>query len=412
MAFANDVRFVLRQLRRQPAFALTAILTLALCLGANTVLFSSLHALIWRTLPYPQPDQLMALHRNGNAASASWAEMQAISNARSLEASAGITFRTWGLTRPGNNAGSAEVVLSGMFTPGWFEVFRLTPLLGRKPNPKDHRQVWLSYPLWQSHFQGDTSIPGTTIALNEEPYTIAGVLPQEFQFQYQDKAPDLYFPLELGYNATHVVVRLAASGPAAVHQAEREVRGLAAAAGEPTANQFALRDLRRELHGGADEPYYLLLAAVAMIFLIACLNLANLFLARLGERTREFAIRLSIGASKRQLVRLILLETGLVCALGTAGGLLIATWSPRVFGYSGLFLPRIDLFATGVLLLTATLAIALISSAPIAATLRRPAAPSRRGALRGILIAGKSRAGSHSLPLRSFCCAALSTSRR
>ena len=388
-AFWNDVRFVIRQLARQRAFTVTVVATLAFGLGANTALFSSLHALIWRDLPYPGAERLMAVHRNGKAASASWQEVRAIATAQTLEASGGITLRTWGMAIPGGPSGGSSVVLSGMFTPGWFDVLGVTPVVGRTPAANDFRQVWLSFSFWQRQFEGNRSIPGTIIHLNEEPYTVAGVLPEWFQFQYQDKTPDIFFPLENGYNATHLIVRLRRSGAIAAAQAEQEIRSLAVASGEPTANQLSLRDLRRELHGGADQPYYLLLSAVAFVLLIACLNLTNLLLARLQSRAREFSIRRSIGASHRQLIRLILIETAILSGLGAICGAGIAAWSSMIWHAGGIFAPRFDAPVAMFLASVTAVVVALISVAPIAIALRSRPVAARAGVLRGMLIAGQ-----------------------
>jgi predicted permease len=383
----TDLRFAARQFLRAPLFTLTAIATLALGIGANTAIFSALHALTLRALPYPDADRLMAVQRKGNAASAPWAEINAWRQARTLEASAGITFRTWAL----QHAGQTHVILSGMFTPGLLPLLGAEPILGAAPQEKDFRRVWLSHQLWRDRFALDPAIAGRVIELNEEPYTIAGVLPPTFQFQYEDRAPDLYFPLESGYNATHVIARLRTG--ITPRQAEQELRALSAAAGEKTARELGLRDLRRELHGGADRPYVLLMAAVGAVLLVACLNLANLLLARFATRLREFAIRASVGASRARLLRQFLTEAALLAALGTAAALLVAVAARGLIGVEGLFEPRLD---TTVLAFTAALALvvtAVLALAPAFALTRidlhQAMRPPRAGRLRGALIAGQ-----------------------
>lgn len=388
-SFVQDLRFAVRQLRQQPLFTLTVLATLALGLGANTAIFSTLYALTLRQLPYPQADRLMAVHRKGSAASAYWTEVRAWRQATTLQASVGLTLRTWGLLRDGGT----QVVLAGMFTPGFFETLGVEPILGRRPAEKDHRQIWLAHSLWRSVFQSDVAIAGRVIQLNEEPYTVAGVLPPSFQFQYQDRTPDLYFPLESGYSATHVIARLRPG--VTPTQATEEIRALSQASGEPTARELGLRDLRRELHGGADTPYRLLMAVAAAVLLVACLNLANLLLARFATRLREFAVRASLGASRSRLIRQFLAEAALLAALGAALAIALANMALPLLsdGMGGIFTPRLDAQVLGFLAALALAVIIVLTAAPAFAITRidlhQAMRPPRAGKLRGALIAGQ-----------------------
>ena len=405
----QDLRFAARQLWRHPAFSLTAILTLALGLGANTAIFSALHALTWRTLPYPAADRLAALHRDGKPAGASQEELALWRReARTVQASAGLSLRTWGLdSQPG-----IEVVLAGMFTPGFFDVLGVQPLFGRAPNPADRRTVWLTHAFWRRRFDGDASVAARVIRLNEESYTIAGVLPASFIFTSAEQTPDLYFPLEAGYLARQVLVRLMPG--ATREQAQQELRALAANAGDRQAAQLALRDLREELRAGADGPYVILMAAVATVLLVACLNLANLLLARFAVRVREMAVRSSVGASHGRLVQQFLTEALLLTGIGTAAAVLTAHGALSWIQFDSpglLFEPRLDSSVLLFLGLLALAVVALLTSAP-ALMLRRldlhtAMKPPRAGWRRGLLIAGQVAGGlallaTTALLLRSF----------
>ena len=402
----QDLKFAARQLRRQPAFSLTAILTLALGLGANTAIFSALHALNWRALPYPNSHRLAAVHRDGKPAAASQETLALWQrDARTLTASAGLSLRTWGLTtREG-----VAVVLSGMFTPGFFSVLGVEPAFGRPPEPGDHRVVWLTGKLWRQTFGGGLNVIGSVLKLNEESYTIAGVLPESFVFEATGRTPDLYFPLHAGYFATHAFVRLA-PGVTPV-QAQQELRALAAHSGDPASAALALRDLRTELHAGADRPYWILMAAVATLLLVACLNLASLLLARFTTRLRELAVRTSVGATRARLIRQFLTEATLLTGAGVIAAAFTAQVAMQWIDIQGLFRPQFDMRVLALLASLGFAVIALLTLAPALMLhrldLHASMKPPRAGWRRGLLIAGQA-AGSltllavTALLLRSF----------
>lgn len=388
MALLDDLKFAARQLRRQPAFTLAAIVTLALGLGANTAIFSALYALTLRPLPFPEPQRLAAVHRDGKPAAAAQ-ETFALwrRDARTVTAAAGLSLRTWGLATPQG----IVVIESGMFTPGFFDVLRVAPALGRAPQEKDQRTVWLTHALWRERFHSNLAVAGQVIRLNEDSYTIAGVLPESFAFQSGERAPDLYFPLEPGYFATHALVRLAPG--ATPTQAQQELRALATHAGDRQAAKLSLRDLRTELHAGASRSYWILMAAVATLLLVALLNLANLLLARFTGRLREMAVRSGLGASPGRLLRQFFTEAALLTALGTLAALATAYGALSGIELDGLFRPQLDTRVLGFLFALALAVVALLTAAPVLTLrgidLHTSMKPPRAGWRRGLLIAGQ-----------------------
>jgi len=382
--------------RRQPVFSLTVVLTLALGLGANTAIFSALNALTLRPLPFARPGELWAVSRAGQPAMAAGAVMEAW-RAAGLDA-AGVTFRTWGW----RTGGRTVVVQSGMFTPGFFAVLGVEPWLGQgmmgQAMPGQampdagRRHVWLTHAHWRTAWGAAPDAVGRTLELNEDVYTVAGVLPEGFFFQVEQKTPDLFFPLEPGYNAAHVIIRTTGAAPTT-----QKLQAVAAAAGDRQAARYALRDLRAELHGGRDQAYWLLMAAVALVLLAACCNLANLFLVRAAARVREWAVRASLGASRVALAAQFLREAAVLTLAGWLVSLAVAYGLLRSIELDGLFTPALDLrtgafMAALVALVTAGLTLApvwLLRRLDTGGALYRAMRAPKSGRLRGVLLAGQ-----------------------
>jgi putative ABC transport system permease protein len=341
----SDLRVALRSLLRSPGFTAVVAITLALGIGANVAIFSVVEAVLLRSLPFPEPERLVVglatepkQNRDRSAFSIpAVAEFRQAS--RSFEGLVGLSPQ-WSLTLRG---GAEPERVFGMFaSAGVFETLGVTPLLGRTFLPSEDRAgapavAVLSYGLWQRRFAGDPAIVGTSIQLDAGPATVVGVLPPRFRWA---EAADIWVPLQQNpFLARGRVTRLVTflgrlrEGVTAP-EAEREMTRIAAQLGA----QYPATDaglgarvipLRDEWLGQARRPLLALLAAVALVLLIACFNVANLMLARATARRRLLAIRAALGAGRARLLREQLAESTLLALLGGALGVILALWGVR-----------------------------------------------------------------------------------
>ena len=361
----QDLRHACRGMSRTPLITATAILTLALGVGAGTAVFSLVHAVLLRPLPYAEPNRIVELFeinlKDGSSMRASalnylsWAE-----HAKSFDAIAafGSTART--LT----DDGDPELLGASYVTASFFHVLRVAPITGRALEPDDEqlaapRVVVLSEPVWRRRFGGDRTIVGRSITLDGERHQVVGVMPRAFREVGRAQAAgtagaDIFLPLAIDRarenRANHtlrVVARLQRS--VSIDQARDEMRAVAAAlerefpatnsswsAGiETLTNTMFEPDARRSL--------LVLLAAVTMVFLIACANVANLMLARGTRRQGELAVRAALGAGRSRLVRQLLTESScLAIVSGIAGIVAAAATHPLLRRLIPATLPRID----------------------------------------------------------------------
>jgi predicted permease len=357
----QDLRYGLRQLRRSPGFTLIAILTLALGVGANTAIFSVVYAVLLKPLPFRSPDRLVRLFEandragiDGNGFSylefKEWRKQN-----RVFTGMTGVVGHELMLT----GRGEPMAVRVGDVTADFFSLLGVAPMVGRAFSPADDEDgappvVVISEALWRSRFAADPDLIGSTIDLDKRPFTVIGVMPGSFWFSFAEEGPgrQLWIPLiqdpRFGPLARHpgghwltAIARLKPEVSAAESQAAMNAldAGLAPRyrADDPG---WAIRavPIRRAVVGDStDAPLLVLLAAVGLVLVIACANVANLLLARATSRAREFAVRAAVGAGRTRILRQLLTESTMLGLLGAALGIAVAYCGVR--GLNGLLPP-------------------------------------------------------------------------
>jgi putative ABC transport system permease protein len=353
----TDLKYALRMLIKAPVFAVIAILTLALGIGANSAIFSVIDTVLLRPLPFKNPDEIVMLWgRYANDSGPVRGNVHSYPDfvdlrdqSQSIAAMAAYT-RTAGTLTYAEDAKYLEGIA---ITPEVFEVLGVPPLLGRgftKEDAKNEadRVVVLTYPLWKSSFGGDPKIVGQQILLSSRPHTVIGVMPPGWKFPIEDEHIDYALPLEylgaqtLGNRGAHflsVVGRLKPGVP--IQKSEAELTAIASRLSKqyPDTNLnftgMAVVALHSDVVGEVRPALIVLLGAVALVLLIACANVANLLLARAASRSREIAIRTALGASRALVIRQLLCESLLLAVLGGGAGLILAWWGVDLLGAAG-----------------------------------------------------------------------------
>ena len=362
---AQDLRHAWRGLRGTPIITGTVVLTLGLGVGASTAVFSVVHAVLLRPLPYPEPDQLVELFEENRQAGSvmrasalnyrSWAE-----RSRRFEAIA--AFGNGGVTL--TDAGDPEPLNASIVTASLFQVLAVRPLVGRPLLPEDEqrgaaRVVVLGESLWRSRFGGDRQIVGRSITLDGQRYEVVGVVPRAFREVGRAQAAgaaetQIVLPLAIdparedrGNHTLRVVGRLGRG--VTLEQAADEMRAVAARMEREFPATNANWGVRiQSLFETTIEPpvrraLVLALGAVAMVFLIACANVANVLLARGMRRGAELAMRTALGAGRARLVRQLLTESVCLALVSGAAGVLVAAIAhPLVRAMLPPTLPRLD----------------------------------------------------------------------
>ncbi|HXO21567.1 MAG TPA: ABC transporter permease [Thermoanaerobaculia bacterium] len=337
----TDLRYAARVLARTPAFTAVALLTLALAIGANTAIFSVANALLLKPLPFPEAGRLLQVMRqfpDGEGSSLSipkfvyWRDHNRVLEHLAAFDSLGSGFNLAGEGRP-------ERIVGSRVSRDFLAVFGARPALGRdflpeEDRPGARRVVLLSDGLWRRRFGGERAILGREMQLNGVGYTVIGVLPPSFQYPLR---AELWTPLDVDpasrekANYLEVVGRLRPGVTPAQAQAGMKVlfRQFAAAFPDQVSPQESthLLPLRERLYGRLRPALLVLLSAVGCVLLIACVNIANLQLARATARRREIAIRSVVGASSGTILRQLLTESLLLALAGGAAGLLVGYWS-------------------------------------------------------------------------------------
>jgi len=380
-AFWKDVKFSVRVLLRSPGFSLVAILTLALGIGANTALFSLANGILLEPLRFPQADRLVTLYQHkpqfvySSISYPNFLDWQRDNQTfQSLVAFRPDDFSLTGLGEPQRIDGI-------MVSANFFPTLGVTPVLGGNFDPQQDvlggkPEVMISAGMWKTQFGSAPDVVGRPLTLNGTAYTIVGVVPASFHLYMQNfRTSDVYIPIGqwndvifhqrdvgMGMNA---VARLKPGVTLEQARAdmERVTQNLAAAYPDADANTRATIVPLKEKIVGDVRPYLLvLLAAVFVVLLIACVNVANLSLARSMQRAREFAIRAALGAGRLRVIRQLLTESVLLSLCGGGLGLLFASWGTQ--GAMGLLpegLPRAEEIHLDSRVLFFTLAISVFS---------------------------------------------------
>ncbi|MGB7029633.1 MAG: ABC transporter permease [Candidatus Acidiferrum sp.] len=338
----QDIRFGLRMLRKNPGFTAVAALTLALGIGANTAVFSVVYAVLLRPLPYKDPSSLIVLNETTprvgivSVSYPNFLDWRDQSHTLSqMAAVCHVDFNLAGVTQPENISGDAV-------SPNFLSMMGIRPFLGRDFDTSEEKAgtppvVLLSYSLWQSHFGSDPNVVGRTITLDGHSFAIVGVLPANYRSV--DKT-DVMLPIgvwvtndpedakERGDRGDLVVIGRLATG-VSFAQARAEMEGIAARLEKeyPASNdQFsvALQPIRYAFVGDMRLAILVLFGAVMFVLLIACANVANLFLVRGASRTKEIALRIALGASRSRIISQMLTESFVLACFGGLLGLALA----------------------------------------------------------------------------------------
>ncbi|HLY16822.1 MAG TPA: ABC transporter permease [Bryobacteraceae bacterium] len=339
----KDLRHAFRTTRKQPGFALTAIITLALAIGGTTAMFTVIRAVLLKPLDYRDPDQLVSI--NGGATPSRFEEMQA--GAQSFTGLAAYTL--WeDVTLSG---GAGPEVLSGTHvTHGFLRVLGVQPLLGRGFRPEEDSAagapvVLISAELWRRRFGADPQIAGKTAILEDAPYTIIGVLPAGFRFPFRGVDLWLTAPQELptippksrALSPYLTVIGRLKPG-VSLERANAELKVIRrqysmrhpAMLDAKAKSPVELTAMKDQMVADVRSMLWMLFGAAAFVLLIACGNVAGLLLARAASRAREFAVRAALGAPRLRLIRQLLAESVLLSVAGGALGVLLAVYCLRL----------------------------------------------------------------------------------
>jgi predicted permease len=351
-SFIKDVRYAIRGLIKRPAFTAIAIVTLALGIGANTAIFSLVNTVLLRSLPVERPEEIVSVSVRGKDDS-----MQAFSHPNYVDfrdqnsvLSGLLVYRFVPLSM--SQSGNNERVWGYEVSGNYFDVLGVKAIKGRTFTSDEDRArlanpvVVVSYDSWQQRFGGDPNLVGKDLLINNHPFKVIGITPDGFKGTELVYAPEIWVPVSMiewvepgsgwvdsrGANNFFAVGRLKPG--VTPRQAEASLNGLALQLAKQYPNDNEGQSIKvlptgfiiPELRGAVVNFTWVLMAAVAIVLLVTCTNLAGLLLARATERRREIAIRLAMGANRYRLIRQLLTESVLLSLAGGVGGVLLAIW--------------------------------------------------------------------------------------
>ncbi len=337
-SFLRDLQYAVRQLRRSPGFAFTAMLTLALGIGATTAVFSVIDAVLLRPLPFPDPDRIVAVETHATSGYTQPASYVGYRDERAQLSSfsAFAAYDTGSINFESPRGPVALHAVRG--SDNFFDVFGMRPLLGRtyrsgEEQPGNNNVALLSHEVWQHEFSGDPAVVGKAARLDGVPYTIIGVMPADFAFPLGTRNA-IYTPLhvpptEATQRGSHWLPTLGRLRPGVTRQqAQADFSRVLATLGKAYPDTDGgrtgtLHSLAASITGGVSTPLEVTLGAVLTVLALCCVNIAGLLLARGVSRQREMAMRAAVGASRATLVRQVLTESLLLAALGGAAGVVL-----------------------------------------------------------------------------------------
>ncbi|MCI0411232.1 ABC transporter permease [bacterium] len=331
--FWKEIQFALRMLRKSPGFTVVAVLTLALGIGANTAMFSVIRAVMLKPLPYNEPENLFRL-----SGGTSYPDLQDLKqSSKSIKDIGGYRREVMDLT----SGRVPERIEGAAVTGDFFRTLGIQPQKGRVIGPNDDipggaKIVLISDAFWKNYMAGDPDVIGKSVSIASIPYTVIGVLPPTFELP--NLKAQMFSPIRAesseetnarGAHTMRVVVRLATN--VIVDQAQSEFNAIAKRLEkqypeENTDVRFVLNPWQQFLVKDVQRALLILLVAVGFVLLIACTNVANLFLARATEREKEMAIRAALGAGRASLLRQLIVEGVVLAIIGGFAGLFIASW--------------------------------------------------------------------------------------
>jgi predicted permease len=351
----QDLRYAWRVMLRSPGFTMVAVLSLALGIGANTAIFTALDAVLWRPLPVREPRQLvkiLSVRANGR-------DLNGVPSTFVDELQSNTAFsRVFSQSSDGLSLavdGGAERIMGEVVSPNYFSALGVAPLLGQAFSPGVQSGHWkpeavLAYDFWQRRFSGDPHVIGRSIHINSYPFTIVGVTPKRFFGTGVGSSPELRLPflprgeslaqIELASQShVRIIDAFARLEPGVtLRQAESAVdaqfQRFLQGASDRRFDGIELRHVRlvsaergdSRLRATFARPLALLFAAVGLLLLTACVNVANLLLAKSTARRREIAVRIAIGAGRARILRQLLTESAMLAVIGGVLGLLVASW--------------------------------------------------------------------------------------
>jgi len=361
----QDLRYGLRMLRKSPGFTAVAVLTLAFGIGANTAIFSVTDAILLRPLPYKDPSQVVFLMETNPRSAFGEAEPSLPdindwrSSSKTIQQFATFTWQNYFLT----GGREPELVWGLRVSPEFLSTLGVDPSQGRAFSAAEAQAgshvIVISNALWHDRFAGNRNVLGQTIALNDNLYTVAGILPPSFRFPPRDiipgMDPQIFAPLAANAKQAtdrndrefDVVARLKPGVSVQRCQIELSAIANSLARRYPTTNKgwgVELTPVNEEAVGSMRVPLLILVGAVGLVLLLACANVANLLLARNASRRKEISLRSTLGASRFRIMRQLLTESLLLALLASVLGVIAAAWSVRliVSAFPANIIPRIS----------------------------------------------------------------------